>query len=162
MTAWRKAVVIVYLALLGISWLQLIWFLGTPSVGGFVLTPSAHPYIPPLSVVITKPSNVCDGWAVKLVDVNWLGFKLSLPVVHYFATVGHTTYEYFNYYVLTDNVWDNLVNYFYRLVDPKWVATQYHGQCVAEVVAVIPTPIVIIIMAIALTTSIYYGHKRVW
>jgi hypothetical protein len=162
MTAWRKAVVIIYLALLGMSWLQLVWFFGHVSVGGFVLTPSAHPYIPPLSVVITKPSTECNGWAVKLVDVNWMGFKLYLPIVHYFSKVGHTTYEYFNYYVISDNVWDNLKNYFYRLIEPRWVAIQYNGQCVAEVVAVIPTPIVIILMAIALTTTIYYAGKRIW
>ena len=162
MTAWRKAVVIVYLALLGMSWLQLIWFFGYPSVGGFVLTPSAHPYIPPLSVVITKPSTECNGWAVKLTEVSWFGVKLYLPIVHYFSKVGSVTYEYFNYYMLTDNVWDNLKNYLYRLVDPKWVAIQYNGQCAAEVVAVIPTPIVIIIMAIALTTTIYYAGKRIW
>lgn len=162
MTALRKAVVLIYLAFLGISWLQLMWFFGYPSVGGFVLTPSAHPYIPPFSVVITKPSTDCNEWAVKLVPVKWMGIDLYLPVVHYFAKVGSVTYEYFNYYVLTDNMWDNLMNYFYRLIDPKWVATQYNGQCVAEVVAVVPTPIVIIIMAIALTTTIYYGAKRVW
>jgi hypothetical protein len=162
MTAWRKAVVIIYLAFLGFSWLQLVWFFGYPSIGGFVLTPSAHPFIPPLSVVITKPSTECNGWAVKLVPVKWMGIDLYLPVVHYFAKVGSITYEYFNYYVLTDNVWENIKNYFYRIVDPYWVGVQYNGQCVAEVVAVIPTPIVIIIMAIALTTSIYYGSKRIW
>ena len=91
-----------------------------------------------------------------------MGTKLYLPVVHYFAKVGQTTYEYFNYYVLTDNVWDNLVNYFYRIIDPKWVGIQYTGQCVAEVVAVVPTPVIIMIMAIALTTTIYYAGKRIW
>jgi hypothetical protein len=164
MTALRKALVIIYLSFLGLSWLQLIWFFGYPSVGGFVLTPSAHPYIPPFSVVITRPSAdmVCNGWAVKMVAVNWMGFKMHLPVVHYFARVGHTTYEYFNYYMITDNVWNNLANYFYRIVDPKWVAMQYNGPCVADVVAVVPTPIVIIVMAVALTTTIYYRGKRVW
>jgi hypothetical protein len=91
-----------------------------------------------------------------------MGLRLHLPVVHYFAKVGSTTYEYFNYYVVTDNVWDNLMNYFYRLIEPRWVATQYNGQCIAEVVAVIPTPIIIVIMAIALTTAIYYKGKRIW
>jgi len=162
MTALRKAAVLIYLAFLGFSWLQLMWFFGYPSVGGFVLTPSAHPFIPPLSLVVVKPSNVCNGWSVKLIEVNWLGFKLNLPIVHYFAKVGSTTYEYFNYYMLTDNVWNNVVNYFYRLVDPKWVAMQYNGQCVAEVVAVVPAPIVIIVMTVALTTAIYYRGKRVW
>jgi hypothetical protein len=162
MNALRKAVVLIYLAFLGFSWLQLMWFFGYPSVGGFVLTPSAHPYIPPLSLVIVKPSNVCDGWAVKFIEASFAGVKVYLPVVHYFAKVGSTTYEYFNYYVLTDNVWDNIVNYFHRLVDPKWVAIQYNGQCVAEVVAVVPTPTVIVIMAIALTTTIFYAGKRIW
>jgi len=162
MSALRKALVLIYLSFLGFSWLQLMWFFGYPSVGGFVLTPSAHPYIPPLSLVIVKPSNECNGWAVKLVEVNWMGVKLYLPVVHYFAKVGSVTFEYFNYYVLTDNVWTNVVNYFYRIIDPRWVGMQYNGQCVAEVVAVIPAPIVIIVMAVALTTAIYYGAKRVW
>jgi hypothetical protein len=162
MTAWRKAVVLIYLAFLGFSWLQLVWFFGYPSIGGFVLTPSAHPYIPPLSLIVVKPSDACNGWAVKLIEVSWMGMKLYLPVVHYFAKVGSVTYEYFNYYVLTDNVRDNIVNYFYRIVDPKWVAMPYYGECVAEVVAVVPSPIVIIIMAVALTTAIYYKGKRVW
>ncbi len=162
MTAWRKAVVIIYLAFLGFSWLQLTWFLGYPSIGGFVLTPSAHPYIPPFSLVVTKPSNACDGWAVKMVPIKWMGLDLYLPVVHYFVRTGSVTYEYFNFYVLTDNMWENLKNYFYRIVDPKWVAVQYNGQCVAEVVAVVPAPVVILVMAIALTTTIYYGGKRVW
>jgi len=162
MSALRKAVVLIYLAFLGLSWLQLVWFFGYPSIGGFVLTPSAHPYIPPLSVVITKPSSECNGWAVKFTEVSWFGTKLYLPIVHYFAKVGHNTYEYFNYYVLTDNIQANIVNYFYRLLDPRWVALQYNGQCVAEVVTVVPTPIVIVIMAIALSTAIYYGGKRVW
>lgn len=162
MNALRKALVLIYLAFLGISWLQLVWFFGYPSIGGFVLTPSAHPYIPPLSIVITKPSNECNGWAVKLTEVSWLGFKLYTPVVHYFAKVGHNTYEYFNYYVLTDNIQENIANYFYRLLDPKWVAVQYNGQCVAEVIGVVPAPIVIIVMAVALTTAIYYAGKRIW
>lgn len=162
MTALRKAIVLIYLAFLGFSWLQLVWFFGYPSVGGFVLTPSAHPYIPPLSLLIVKPSNECNGWAIKLFEINWMGLKLYLPVVHYFAKVGPVTYEYFNYYVITNNVWDNVVNYFHRIIDPKWVGMQYNGPCVAEVVAVIPAPLVILIMAIALTTAIYYGAKRVW
>jgi hypothetical protein len=87
---------------------------------------------------------------------------MYLPIVHYFARVGSVTYEYFNYYVITDKVWDNLANYFYRLIDPRWVAIQYNGQCVAEVVAVVPAPVVIVIMAVALSTSIYYGARRVW
>lgn len=162
MTALRKAVVLIYLVFLGFSWLQLMWFFGYPSVGGFVLTPSSHPFIPPFSLVVVKPSNTCNGWAVKFIEVSFFGSKLYLPVVHYFARVGSTTYEYFNYYALTDNVWNNVVSYFYRLVDPKWVAMQYNGQCVAEVVAVVPAPIVIIIMVVALTTAIYYRGKRVW
>jgi fumarate reductase subunit C len=85
-----------------------------------------------------------------------------MPIVHYFAKVGHNTYEYFNYYVLTDNTQENIVNYFYRLLDPRWVAIQYNGQCVAEVIGVVPAPIVIIIMAVALTTAIYYAGKRIW
>jgi hypothetical protein len=105
---------------------------------------------------------MCDGWAVKFIEASFAGVKVYLPVVHYFAKVGSTTYEYFNYYVLTDNVWNNIVNYFHRLVDPRWVAMQYNGQCAAEVVAVVPAPIVIIIMAIALTTTIFYAGKRIW
>lgn len=155
---WRKLTVFVYLIFLGISWLQLTWFFGYPSVGGFVLTPSAHPYIPPLSLVITVPSEgTCEGWAVKLVKANFYGADIYLPVVHYFTKAGSLTYEVFNYYPFGD-----VVGYFRALLFPKWVATPYNGTCVAKVVFIIPAPVVILITIIALTTRLYLGLKRIW
>ena len=154
---WRKLAVFVYLILLGISWLQLTWFFGYPSVGGFVLTPSAHPYIPPLSLVITVPSNTCEGWAVKLVKANFYGVDMYLPVVHYFTKAGSITYEVFNYYQFGD-----VVGYFRALLFPQWAAVPYNGTCVAKVVFIIPTAVVILITIIALTTRLYLGLKRIW
>ena len=152
----KKALVIFYIFLLGVSWLQLVWFFGYPSIGGFVLTPSAHPYIAPFSMVLTVPSNSCEGWSVKLVDAQFYGVRLSIPVVHYFQRVGNTVYETFNYYVLGD-----VPGYFYALVSPKWVAVPYTGSCAARVVAVVPTPIVILSF-LALTIKLWYKGKRVW
>jgi len=155
----RKTVVLIYLVFLGFSWVQFMWFFGVPTIGGFVLTPSAHPYIPPFSLVITKPNvGACEGWSVKLVNGQFFGMKVYLPVVHYFARVGSVTYEYFNYYVPSANLYDYVV----RIIDPKWVAIPYSGKCVAEVVAVVPTPVVLFIMIVALVTKIYYRGRRVW
>jgi hypothetical protein len=67
----RKAIVLFYLGILGFAWLQLLWFLGLPAPGGLVLTPSASPYIPPLSLVITAPANTCEGWSIKAFQASF-------------------------------------------------------------------------------------------
>lgn len=132
-------------------------------MGGFVLTPSAHPYIPPLSLVVAIPGG-CDGWCVKLEKVRWLSYEIYVPIVHYFAEVNGRLYEYYNYYTLSDSVFDNVANYFYRLVYPKWVAMPLDdpNKLAARVVLVVPAPVVLFVMIVALATKLYYGGRRVW
>jgi len=156
MEALKKALVIFYIFLLGVSWLQLVWFFGYPSIGGFILTPSAHPYIPPLSMVLTVPDSTCEGWSVKLVDAQFFGLRLTIPVVHYFQRFNGRVYESYNYYVLGD-----VAGYFRALLWPTWVSTPYSGTCAARVVAVVPTPVVVLSF-LALTIKLWYKGRRVW
>lgn len=158
MTWLKKLVILAYLVVLGFSYLQIVWFFGIPSFGGIILTPSAHPYVPPLSLVITKPSNVCNGWSVYFLDAHLGPFPIKIPVMHYFAD----GYELFNgRAIFTDNVIENVINYFHAMIDPKWVIVKSNKQCVAEVVAVVPAPLVILTF-IALMIPIYYNHRRIW
>lgn len=156
---WRKLVVLFYVAILGITWLQLLWFFGYPVVGGLILTPSAHPYLPPMTLIITVPANTCQGWSVKMVPAKWLGLDIYLPVVHYFEG----GYEMANYFPLDAGLPDVIFNYFKALISPYWVAIPAHNaKCVARVVAYVPGPLILAAMIVALTTKLWYGFRRVW
>lgn len=147
------------MTLLGFSYLQLGWFFGAPSFGGFVLTPSSYPYIPPLSFIVTVPSDTCNGWSIKLIPAYFFGAKVYIPDVHFFSN----GYEFFNAYVIGPNIWQNLYLYYLRLVDPVWEAIPAEGDiCVAHVVFFIPGPVVVAIMVLALWIKLYIYHRRVW
>lgn len=154
----RKAIVLFYLVVLGFSYWQVLWFFGVPAVGGLVLTPSAHPYIPPLSLIIVRPSNVCDGFSVYYQNAQLFGINIKIPVVHYFAG----NYEFYNYKArLGETPLETIKNYFEALIWPSWAVVNTKKQCVAQVIAVVPAPLVLFSF-VALTIPIYYGIRRVW
>jgi len=156
---WKKVIVFVYLFVLGISALQLSWFFVGYAPGGIVLTPSASPHIPPLSVIITVPTNMCSGWSVKIVPAKFLGYDIYIPVVHYFSD----GYEMFNYYVLpTSFSIDAVVDYFRALFFPSWVAVKSNAVCTGKVLFWIPGQLVLGLMIVALWIKLYLGAKRIW
>ncbi|AAU25965.1 hypothetical protein TTSV1_gp15 [Thermoproteus tenax spherical virus 1] len=157
--ALKKLLIIFYLIILGFSWLQLPWFFGITSVGGLVLTPSSYPYIPPLSLIVTVPTNTCEGWSVYFVNGTWLGlFEIHVPVVHYFSG----RYEIFNMRAsFGSSVLDNIKHYIEALIWPEMAAVPYNHSCAARVIFIIPSPIVLISFA-ALGYHIYYRFRRVW
>ncbi|MEZ0319738.1 MAG: hypothetical protein ABWK05_07095 [Pyrobaculum sp.] len=141
------------------SYLSLGWLITGTGIGGIVLTPSAHPYVPPLSVIFTMPShNVCEGWSVYTIEASFFGWRIYVPVVHYFER----GYEYANAFTLSTSPLDTMKNYIEALIWPKWVVMPAgEKRCVAKVIAVIPAPIVILTFT-ALYIPIYYGYRRVW
>jgi len=160
MALWKKIVVFTYLFVLGISVLQLGWLFTGYAPGGIVLTPSASPYIPPFSVVLTVPSDKCEGWSVKIVEASFFGHRVYMPIVHYFTEDG---YEMFNYYVLPTSFGINvIVDYFRALFFPSWVAVKSNAVCTARVLFWIPGPIVFVHMLVALWIKLYLGTRRIW
>lgn len=154
----RKALVFFYLIILGFSYMSLAFFFGFFGGGGVVLTPSAHPYIPPLSVVIATPSDVCSGWSIYYMRARFLTVDVYVPIVHYFSN----GYELANYFTLGTSPIETLRNYVEALIQPKWVVMPMgNKKCVAQVIAVIPAPLVIISFS-ALFIPIYYKYRRVW
>lgn len=154
----KKAIVLFYLIVLGFSYLQIPWIFGYVTVGGLVLTPSAYPYLPPLSLVIVKPSDICEGFSIYLIDVKVVGFPLKLPVVHYF----HDGYEFFNIKArIGETPWETIYNYFDAIISPTWALAKSDRRCVAQVIAIVPVPLVLLSF-IALSIPIYYKLRRVW
>jgi len=156
---WKKIVVFVYLFVLGISALQLSWFFVGYAPGGIVLTPSASPHIPPLSVIVTIHTDRCEGWSVKIVPAKFFGYDIYIPVVHYFSD----GYEMFNYYVLPQSFSINaVIDYFRALVFPSWVAVRSNATCTGRVLFWIPGQFVLGLIIVALWIRLYLGTKRIW
>ena len=168
MAALRNALVFLYAFLVQLSVFQMGLLFGYYSPIGVVLTASAMPYAPPLSVVFLLPEPPAGaGWAVAFQDAQFMGAPVKIPIVHYFiASPSSCTEVIYNSKAvlkLDGDVLGNLLAQLEALL-PPWPT--YIRTCpytpVYKVAFVIPAWVFMPLMIFALRYKLYYKFRRVW
>jgi hypothetical protein len=157
-----------YALLVQLSIFQLGLLFGYYSPIGVVLTASAMPYAPPLSVVFLLPEPPSGaGWAVAFQDAQVAGIYVKIPVVHYFiASPSSCTEVIYNSKAvlrLNGDVVGNLLDQLVALL-PPWPT--YIRSCpyvpTYKVAFIIPSYVFVLLMIFALRYKLYYKFRRVW
>jgi len=172
--AWRVArnlLIFVYALIVELSAFQFALLFGFYAPVGVVLTASAMPHAPPLSVAFILPDPPPEGyagWAVALQDA-WLpgGIPVKIPIMHRFVVGSNYCYEDIPnaraILPLTGNPLDALMSQLEALL-PPWPeairACPYRPAF--RVALVIPAWIFALLMIFALRYRLYYGFRRVW
>jgi hypothetical protein len=165
----RNILIFFYAIIVQLSVLQFALLFGYYSPIGVVLTASAMPYAPPLSVAFIlpyQPTQGYDGWAVAFSDAQIAGIPIKIPIMHRFI-LSSTCYEdipnakaVLNLY---SNPISNLINQLIALL-PPW--SEMIRVCpyrpAYEVAFVIPAWAFIPLMIYALRYKLYYRFRRVW
>ncbi len=168
MAVLRNALVFFYAFLVQLSVFQLSLLFGYYSPIGVVLTASAVPYAPPLSIVFLLPEPPAGaGWAVAFQDAQFMGVTVKIPIVHYFvvspSSCAEIIYNSKAVLRLDGDVLGNLLDQLEALLPPWPVyirACPYSPQY--RVVFVIPSWVFIPLMIFALRYKLYYKFRRVW
>jgi len=166
--ALRNALVFFYAFLVQLSVLQFSLFFGYYSPVGIVLTASAMPYAPPLSVVFLLPEPPAGaGWAVAFQDAQFMGVPVKIPIVHYFiASPSSCTEVIYNSKAVLRPDGDVLGNLLAQLeaLLPPWPASIRTCPYAPAYKAafVIPTWVFVPLMIFALRYKLYYKFRRVW
>jgi hypothetical protein len=164
----RNVIIFFYAFLVQLSVFQLGLLFGHYSPVGVVLTASAMPYAPPLSVVLLIPEPPAGaGWAVAFQDAQFMGVPVKIPIVHYFVVSPDSCAEviYNSKAVLRPDgdVLGNLLAQLEALL-PPWPASirtcPYEPQYRAAFI--IPAWVFIPLMIYALRYKLYYRFRRVW
>jgi hypothetical protein len=172
--AWRLArnfLIFIYALIVELSVFQFALLFGYYAPIGVVLTASAMPYAPPLSVAFILPDAPGPGyagWAVAFQDAYLPGgVPVKIPVMHRFTVGANYCYEDIPngkaVLPLTGNPLDALVSQLAALL-PPWpeVVRPCPYRPAFRVVFVMPAWIFAILMAFALRYRLYYGFRRVW
>ena len=163
----RNALIFFYAFIVQLSVFQFALLFGYYSPVGVVLTASAMPYAPPLSIVFLVPEAPRGaGWAVAFQDGHFYGIPVKVPIVHYFTVSESCTEIIYNskaILTLDGNVLDNLLRQLEALL-PPWPT--YIRACPYEprykVAFVIPAWVFVPVMIFALRYKLYYKFRRVW
>jgi len=163
----RNILVFSYAFLVQLSIFQLGLIFGYYSPVGVVLTASAMPYAPPLSIVFILPEPPGGaGWAVALQDAQFFGVAVKIPIVHYFYVSSTCTEVIYNAKAalwLGGDVLSNLLRQLEALL-PPWPT--YVRACpyapAYKVAFIIPAWVFIPLMIFALRYKLYYRFRRVW
>jgi hypothetical protein len=156
-----------YALLVQLSIFQLGLLFGYYSPIGVVLTASAMPYAPPLSIVFILPQPPSGGgWAVAFQDAQFMSIPIKIPIIHYFYVSSACTEVIYNAKAalsLNGDVLGNLLRQLEALL-PPWPV--YIRSCpyrpAYRVAFVIPSWIFIPLMIFALRYRLYYKFRRVW
>ena len=168
MAVLRNALVFSYALIVQLSVFQFALLFGFYSPVGVVLTASAMPYAPPLSIVFLLPEPPRQGyagWAVALADAQLFGVGIKIPVFHRFIMTDSCLEDIPNAKAaLTySSPVDNLVNQLTALL-PPWPehvrACPYRPAFRAAFV--MPAWVFIPLMIFALRYKLYYRFRRVW
>jgi hypothetical protein len=158
-----------YALIVELSVFQFALLFGHYAPIGVVLTASAMPYAPPLSVAFILPDapDEYTGWAVAFQDAQLFGVPVKIPIMHRFAVGANYCYEDIPnaraVLPLTGNPLDALMAQLQALLPPWPEAIRPCPYRPAFKVAfVIPAWIFIILMIFALRYKLYYGFRRVW
>jgi len=167
-TVLRNALIFFYALIVQLSVFQLALVFGYYSPIGVVMTASAMPYAPPLSVVFILPEPPHQGyagWAVALPDAQLLGVGIKIPIFHRFVVTETCIEDIPNgKAALTySSPIDNLVNQLTALL-PPWpeVVRACPYRPAFKVAFVIPAWVFVPIMIFALRYKLYYRFRRVW
>lgn len=148
------------------SIIQYLWLAGTFAFGGLVLTPSAHPHIPPFSLVVAvplAPGEMCEGPCIYIAKANLAGFTVNLPVVHYFHYWNGIWWETYNARaVMGVSPLETLYNYVRALVDPLYISAPTANRPIARVAFWVPGPLILLSWYFAARTVLYYRGRKVW
>jgi hypothetical protein len=163
----RNVLIFFYAFLVQLSIFQMGLLFGYYSPIGVVLTASAMPYAPPLSVVFLLPAPPQGaGWAVAFQDAQFFSVPVKIPVVHYFYVSSTCTEVIYNSKAvlkLDGDVLGNMLRQLEALL-PPWPT--YIRTCpytpAYKVAFIIPAWAFIPLMAYALRYKLYYRFRRVW
>jgi hypothetical protein len=165
----RNILIFFYALIVQLSFFQFALMFGYYSPLGVVLTASAMPYAPPLSVAFILPEpphQGYDGWAVAFTDAQIAGVHIKIPIMHRFI-LSSTCYEdipnakaVLN---LNSNPLSNLVDQLLALL-PPWPETVRVCPYTPtfKVAFIIPAWAFIPLMVYALRYKLYYRFRRVW
>lgn len=164
----RNALIFFYAFLVQLSIFQTSLLFGYYTPVGVVLTASAMPYAPPLSVMFIVPEEPRGpGWAVAFQDAQLMGVPVKIPIIHYFmisaTSCAEVIYNAKAELRLDGDVLGNLVRQFEALL-PPWpthVRTCPYTPTY-KVAFVIPSYVFVPLMIYALRYKLYYRFKRVW
>jgi len=168
MAVLRNLLVFFYAFIVQLSVFQLALLFGYYSPVGVVLTASATPYAPPLSIAFLLPEAPTGaGWAIAFQDAQFTGVPVKIPIMHYFVTSPSSCTEViYNYKAVLTLDGDILGNFLRQLeaLLPPWPT--YIRSCpytpTYKVVFVIPAWVFIPLMIFALRYKLYYKFRRVW
>jgi len=163
----RNLLVFFYAFLVQLSVFQLGLLFGYYSPVGVVLTASAMPYAPPLSVAFILPEPPQGaGWAVALQDAQFFSIPIKIPIIHYFYVGNGCTEVIYNSKAvlkLDGNILGNILRQLEALL-PPWPT--YIRTCpyptTYRVAFIIPSWVFIPLMIFALRYKLYYRFRRVW
>ncbi len=165
----RNILIFFYALIVQLSIFQFALMFGYYSPIGVVLTASAMPYAPPLSVVFIlpyQPSQGYNGWAVAFQDVQIAAIHIKIPIMHRFI-LSSTCYEdipntkaALNLY---SNPISNLLNQLLALL-PPWpeMVRVCPYRPAYEVAFVFPAWAFVPLMIYALRYKLYYRFRRTW
>jgi hypothetical protein len=163
----RNILIFFYALIVQLSVFQFALLFGYYSPIGVVLTASAMPYAPPLSVVFILPYPPQGaGWAVAFQDAQFMGIPIKIPVFHYFYVSSTCTELIYNAKAvlrLDGDILGNLINQLEALL-PPWPV--YIRACpytpIYRVAFILPSWAFIPLMIYALRYKLYYRFRRVW
>jgi hypothetical protein len=164
----RSALIFFYAFIVQLSVFQFGLLFGYYSPIGVVLTASAMPYAPPLSVVFLLPEPPQGaGWAVAFQDAQVAGVPIKVPVVHYFivspSSCTEVIYNSKAVLRLDGDVVGNLLAQLEALL-PPWPI--YIRSCpyvpTYKVAFIMPSYVFVLLMIFALRYKLYYKFRRVW
>jgi hypothetical protein len=166
----RNVLVFFYAFIVQLSIFQLALLFGFYSPVGIVLTASAMPYAPPLSVAFLLPEAPGPGyagWAVALIDAQVASIPVKVPVMHRFITSSGGCYEDIPnskaVLPLTGSPIDTVKSQLLALLPPWPEAVRPCPYLPAYKVAfIIPAWVFVPLMIFALRYKLYYKFRRVW
>jgi len=165
----RNALVFFYALIVQLSIFQLGLLLGYYSPVGIVVTASAMPYAPPLSVAFLlpePPGSGYSGWAVAFADAQVAGIPVKIPIMHRFVISGGCYEDIPNAKAalpLTGNPIDAVASQILALLPPWPEAVRpCPYQPAYRIAFIIPAWAFIPLMAFALRYRLYYRFRRVW
>jgi len=163
----RNVLIFFYAFLVQLSVFQLALLFGYYSPVGVVLTASAMPYAPPLSVAFILPEEPRGaGWAVALQDAQFFSIQVKIPIIHYFYVSSTCTEVIYNSKAvlkLDGDILGNLLSQLEALLPPwpTYVRTCPYAPAY-RVAFIIPSWAFIPLMIFALRYKLYYRFRRVW
>jgi len=141
---------------------QVLLLSGSYSPIAFVLTPSAMPWYPPLSLVIITPHFEGKGWGIKYIETEW-GYKV--PEMHHFTCVTDTLcIEYIpnTKSRFGSNPIETLILMAEAFIPPYLPGISHSEWPNYGVLFVIPSWVYLPMLILAFRYALYYKGRRVW